>query len=208
MKDVFEKIYNENTWGGISRSGPGSDPEAVEDIARNLKKFIASRSIVRIVDVPCGVFGWQEAFLSQYIQYYGIDIVPEIQYKNLRKERFNHHHAFILADATRDPIIGGDLVICRDLMIHLPLADCVKLLHNLVGSGYKYYAFTNFPEIHGNPDLSAPGGFTTRNLMDEPFGLGVPYEILPETRVKGWPKKELVVYRHDQMKKRFGTITD
>ncbi|MCX6131980.1 MAG: class I SAM-dependent methyltransferase, partial [Proteobacteria bacterium] len=46
-----------------------------------------------------------------------------------------------------------DLVLCRDLLVHLNQADALEALSNITKSGSKYLLTTTFPEHNNNVDL-------------------------------------------------------
>jgi hypothetical protein len=197
VKKIFTDIYNNNRWEGVSRSGPGSDPDAVISVQRGLKSFIIERDIFNIIDAPCGEFGWQEGFLHQFNIYRGIDIVDEVIHKNIDRTMGRLNLSFKIGDLMHDPLPLSDLVIVRDLLIHLPLQYCIEVIANILYSGTRYIAFTHFPDCPGNKNVK-PGGYVERNMMVSPFSLGQPVRIIDETRVTTnghvWPRKQLLVF--------------
>ena len=82
---IFDHIFGNNTWGGISRSGPGSTIHGAFNWIQHLRKFLIEYEITSVADIPCGDTFWQFAIremntLSKL--YFGGDIVTSIIEQN------------------------------------------------------------------------------------------------------------------------------
>ena len=54
-KEAFEEIYSKHTWGGVSKSGPGSDPLATREYVNFVNNFLKENTnIESIVEIGCG----------------------------------------------------------------------------------------------------------------------------------------------------------
>ena len=76
------------------------------------------------------------------VDYTGVDVVPELVMEN-QKQHGTARRRFVVLDATRDPLPALDLIICRDLLIHLSTADCWAL-GNFAGTGSRLLLTSHF----------------------------------------------------------------
>ena len=80
-------------------------------------------------------------------------------------------------------VLGGlglpaaDLVLCRDLLIHLSLRDVFQVLAAVVASGAGWLLTSHFAARDGNPEIES-GDFRPVNLCREPFNLTEPQEVI------------------------------
>ena len=70
----------------------------------------------------------------------------------------------------------GDMVICRDLLNHIPLSDGRRVLRNLIASGTPLIALSNNRGSGLNTDVDNQGGgggaLRTIDVELSPFGWG------------------------------------
>ena len=200
---VFKKIYEMNSWGSKeNRSGKGSEYNATRNIVQGLIDFIALNRIQRIVDVPCGQFGYMKEVIDKtehIISYFGIDIVEQLIAENNSRFGSSMTH-FMFGDITSPNFPfelnpqNGSMIVCRDLLIHLPLIDAQFVVSRLLNSGAKYVAITQ-QDYHGGINQDIPhGSYAPRNLRAAPFNLPAPMINIQETHVQGYPKKYLSIY--------------
>lgn len=81
-----------------------------------------------------------------------------------------------MLDATCDRLPKADLVICRDLLIHLSLADISRVLNQVVGSGSGWFFATHFGDVGRNEEIES-GDFRPVNLCAP---LPRPLEVISE----------------------------
>ena len=91
-KIAFMSIFKSNYWRDYntpineeSYSGKGSDLKSCNNVINNLKNFINSEKVLKILDLACGDFLWMKIVLDstpQLKKYHGIEIVEEIVTKN------------------------------------------------------------------------------------------------------------------------------
>jgi hypothetical protein len=179
-KTRFNQIYERKEWGTYyddqvdvykGSSGSGSTPDNAKIYLDFLQKFIREVPIESVVEVGCG--DWQLSRLIDWqgIEYLGIDVVPSlIDHHNEHFSAPNIH--FLEADGTRIELPPADLLICKDVLQHLPLGDIERFLKKL--PRYKYAILVN--DVHPktltstNKEVSIGGG-RTLDLSVAPFYL-------------------------------------
>lgn len=174
----FEAHYETNYWrDAASRSGPGSSLDQTEAIRRALPELCRTLQVASILDVPCGDFHWMQSVELGDVRYIGIDIVEPLVAAN-RKAFGGPGRRFLRADIVRSVPPRADLVLCRDLLVHLSFADATRALRNLQRSGSTWLLATTFPARDRNDELS--GDWRTLNLEKPPFGFPPPARLLDE----------------------------
>lgn len=175
-RSVFEKIYRENLWGDAeSRSGSGSGLAATEKVRKGLLEAIQRLDVRTIVDAPCGDYYWLSTVdLSQKLTWYqGFDIVPQLIDQNNR--RFSTEKiSFKTSDLIKRVPPRADLILCRHLLIHLSLDDCLRVLRNFKASGSRYLMITNQPDADRNQEILFTGSYRPVNLRLPPFNFPEP----------------------------------
>jgi hypothetical protein len=186
-RTVFEQIYRENLWGdGESRSGTGSGITATEKIRHGLLDAIQRLDVQSMIDAPCGDFYWVSTLnLEQHLRsYIGFDIVPDVISRN--KNRWaGENISFELADLVKSVPPMADLILCRHLLIHLPLADCLRVLHNFKASGSRYLMITNQPQAERNDEILFTGSYRPINLYLPPFNFPQPIWAVDDSQPQG-----------------------
>ena len=183
-REIFTSIYKSGHWvrnqnnssqGKISISGPGSNlgTDQFYDLKDNMNKILEKYRIESILDMPCGDFLWiNEVIKNKKIDYLGIDIVDELIEKNISKYQ-NKKTNFQVKDIVEYSHKGlVDLVLIRDLFIHISNKDIAKIIKNLKDFDFKYLAVNCYSnEI--NKDV-ATGQHRKVNLLIPPFNLPKP----------------------------------
>ncbi len=182
----FTKIYNKKMFGkSESLSGPGSTLKGTKEIREALPKLIDSFGIGSIADIPCGDLNWIKELDLKNQFYCGYDIVPELVALNKLKYP---ELEFKILDATEELLPGFDLIICRDLLIHLTLAQSKKVLDNFKNSGSKFLLGSTYLNLSENKEIIIPKigvGFRPLNLSLSPFNLGTPELLINEGTTEG-----------------------
>lgn len=175
---LFTQFYRRNKWRGLSRSGTGSDASQTGVLERQLGVLLRELGVRRLLDVPCGDFAWMQRVDLAGIEYVGGDIVPPLIDANRR--RYGRAGVqFRIIDLLRDPLPAADLLLCRDCLVHLPLADGVAALRAVAASNIDYVLLTTFPERPLNADIPA-GKWRPLNLRRAPFALPPPLRLVVE----------------------------
>lgn len=180
LQQIFTQIYRTNEWGSNeSVSGPGSTLEQTNVIRRVIPKLCKHFGIKSITDAPCGDFNWLQKCDIDDVTYIGIDIVKDIIEKN--NTRFgNIKRTFQLIDVTKEPIPRADLILCRDLLVHLSFDDIYKTLKNFKDSNSKYLLVTTYVnEKRINSDIVS-GQWRPLNLHNAPFNFPQPILFILE----------------------------
>lgn len=181
-----------------SVSGPGSTLESTIEIRKVLPKLIDKYNINSIADVPCGDLNWMKEVDLKNVNYSGFDIVPNIVEKN--RMTFSEMQ-FQVFDAVEEILPETDLIICRDLLIHLTNEQSRKVLANFKKSGSKFLLCSTYTSIDFNKEISIPKfgvGFRPLNLSLYPFNLGTPEFTINENNNEGRGKfsdKSLALWR-------------
>jgi hypothetical protein len=178
----FQTIYQERFWSGASASGPGSSLEQTTKIRARLPGLLEDLGVKILLDAPCGDFFWMKHVDLGFAHYIGGDIVPELIEDNENKYG-SPKHRFEVVDLVASPLPDADLLLCRDVLVHLSYEDINKALKNLCDSNIKWLLTTHFPE-HQNEDIPS-GLWRPINLRDEPFSLPVPTELIDDTPSEG-----------------------
>lgn len=191
LTQTFTNIYKENRWGGIeSVSGLGSTLEETKNLRLLLEDFVDEYNIKRILDVPCGDFWWfSHINFKNKIDYEGWDIVPDLIQKNTEKyPNFNFKTKNIIETIPNKV----DLILCRDLLVHLSIENILKTLNNFKQSKSIYLASTTFDLIKENENI-IDGDWRQINLQTNPFLLG--YPIIKIIDSVNWPFKKLAIWK-------------
>ena len=180
-KNAFRHIYLSNHWQNYfkldlqkSRSGPGSNLNYTSDMSRKLEKFFAEKNIKTILDIGCGDFIWMNLLLNKYYnydKYLGLDIVDEL-IKNNNLKYSNNKISFKTFDLVKDEIPNGfDIILIRDVFIHLKNEQIVNFLNLLKNLDVKFFGVTSTPSLKENNELKAVGRYRDINIEIEPFNL-------------------------------------
>ena len=183
-----------------SISGPGSSMQQTHMIRAMIPEIIKKYTITSIFDLPCGDFNWMKHVDVGDCTYIGADVVKDLVLKNNSKYA-NTKRAFMHLDVTRDQLPLADLIICRDLLVHLSNEDIIITLRNFKKSGAKYLLTTTFKSRAGNNDITS-GDWRPLNLQVAPFRLPSPLEVINErcTEQNGiYSDKSMALWRLDDI---------
>lgn len=191
MKENFKSGWP----GGLPEtvSGAGSTAKFTEQLRPMLSQLMRRVGVKRFVDAPCGDFAWMQHVDLDGIDYIGIDIIDEIIANN--NSRFaKSGRVFQVADLTNDKLPAGDLIMCRDLILHLPEVNIIQLLRNFADSDFKWILISSYLNVE-NRDIPIPGAARPVNLTKAPFHFPEPAETdrLPDPP-KPTPGRYLFLY--------------
>src|SRR5579863_6436413 len=129
--EAFTHIYESAEWGrdayGKGTSGDGSNPDHAREYVEFLQDFLLYHNIKTVVDLGCG--DWQIGRVIDWsgVQYVGIDVVSSVIRKNAR--RFSSSNiSFVKADGIDYDLPRADLLICKEVLQHLPNEDIQKIV--------------------------------------------------------------------------------
>ena len=177
--ETFANVYRNNSWDDAeSRSGPGSRLDQTEEVRNALPDLLTRYQVRDFIDVPCGDWNWMNTIDLGSIRYRGGDIVPELIETN--KRRFgNDNRVFEVIDLIEGPLPSGDLLLCRDCLVHFSFKNVERFLANLHRSGIRYLLTTTFTDQAVNHDI-ATGDWRPINLEAAPFNFSRPLELIAE----------------------------
>lgn len=178
VEAVFTDIYRKKWWGSAETvSGVGSLLVSTRTLRRELPLLFKKYSVTSVLDIPCGDFNWMKEVDLAAIAYTGADIVEElIKDNNARYPGIR----FVQLDIIKDPLPSVDLILCKDLMIHLSTDAIFSVIKNLKASGATYLlATTSVDPAVSNTDIPS-GYFRKINLRNAPFNFPAPLEVIAE----------------------------
>jgi SAM-dependent methyltransferase len=176
VSSIFSNIYENKVWGvnkeGEGTSGQGSQLENAKEYVAYLNGFLATHSCKSVVDIGCGNWELSKHINWDSIQYTGYDVVQKIISKNTALYGSSNIH-FICDDGIYGETPEADLLICKDLLEHLPNDMISDFLYKL--QDYKYCLITNDiknDRINTPPNGDcAIGGYRPVDLTVAPFNL-------------------------------------
>jgi SAM-dependent methyltransferase len=161
-----------------SASGPGSALAAVAQTLALLDETTRELPTQRILDLGCGDWNWmKEAHWYRSKsggEYAGWEASSELV--DQLERRFGRPGvSFYLKDIVEEVFPPADLLICRDVLFHLPTALALKVVDKAKRTGSLLLA-TTFPTQLVNSDIKAylpikNWGFYEINLDIPPFNL-------------------------------------
>jgi hypothetical protein len=207
--EAFSAIYEGHAWkteGTVSLSGPGSDPVRTRAYRRLLARVLRRYRVRSVVDLGSG--DWASSRLVDWsgIDYLGLDVVP-FAVEHCRTHYGRPGVRFEVFDLLQDEPPPGDLLICKEVLQHLPnwavhralsflgryrLALLVNDLHET----YREPGWFKRPyKISAEPNLDIEiGSYRPLHLNAEPFNLGA-REVLDywnRDGAHGWLKQCLL----------------
>jgi hypothetical protein len=180
---IYERVFTANIelyrrQRSESLSGPGSCLTQTRELRERLPLTIESLKVRSILDAPCGDFNWMQHVGLGPVEYIGVDFMAEIVAENARRHESSSRR-FLRADVLGDPLPRADLILCRDLLVHLTYADIARALRNFKASGATYLMATTFTKARQNLDTSG-GEWRPLNLTDQPFNFPAPIRLVNE----------------------------
>ena len=184
--DSYDKQYsneggswNKNTCivNGIieTYSGPGSLIKNTNNLIQNLPLIFKKYNIKSIIDVPCGDFNYMKEINLDNIEYNGYDISKKAIEICLKYQKDNIK--FNILDATIEQLKYSDLIICKDLFLHLSFKDTEKILQNIINTKCKYFAVSRYDNGNViNIDKNSGLGARAIEITGEPFNFT--YDII------------------------------
>ena len=186
-----------------SSSGVGSSLAQTTAIREAIPSLVSKYLVQSILDAPCGDANWIREIGLNIQSYIGLDIsrlAVERNKKDPQSRRLATITKFTQCDIRSDECPTADLIICRDLLVHLSLKDCIKVLKRFIASDSKYLLTTNFAHVGENTDI-VTGSWRPLELALRPFYFPKPVETIIEDDKRGRVIKQLCLYDLRALKK-------
>jgi SAM-dependent methyltransferase len=195
VQRVFQEAYSRNLWGEAETvSGPGSGLARTASFRAEIPALLRELGARSLLDAGCGDLHWMKEVELPIDTYIGMDIVPELVASN-QERHGGTQKRFVHGDIVRDDLPRVDVILCRDCLVHLNLADASAALRNFWRSRSRYLLATTFVDLQTNVDVET-GGWRRLNLERDPFSLPAPERMIDERCVKpGATDKRLGLWR-------------
>ncbi len=171
---VFSQIYQQGAWGkdhlGQGTSGPGSTLKEGRPFIKYVQDFLRSFDVRSIVDLGCGDWALAREIDWSHRNYLGIDVVPSVIAKN-QALYASDNIKFLHLDGSVEALPSADLLICKDVLQHLPLSKIFQILFQI--QKFKYVIFVNGfsqGDLAVNGDIPI-GSYRPLDLSKPPFNL-------------------------------------
>ena len=181
LNTLFDVVYETNYWG--SGSGSGSNENLCRDYVAFLQEFFKTHNITSIVDAGCGDWQFSKNIDFSGITYQGFDVASFVI--NANTPRYSKDNiSFHLYDGDFSKLPSADLLICKDVLQHLPIAKIKEFITIL--PRFKYALITNDIGTNNNTEILPTQG-RTLDLREDPFYLdcSIVFEI-QENCPKSW----------------------
>jgi len=179
VEEVFTGFFESGEWkAGESVSGIGSELECTRHLVDELPRLFRSVGVSTVLDIPCGDFHWMKQVDLEGVHYIGADIVSDLIAENTRThgaDTVTFQHLNLISDE----LPKVDLILCRDCLVHLCMADVFQALENMCRSGAAYVLMTTFPGAAVNKDIIT-GRWRMLDFEKPPFAFPSPLEMINE----------------------------
>ena len=180
---VFDRLYRNGGWGGMG-SGPGSKVEVNKEYLYILNKILRyTPSIKTVLDIGCGDFQLMQHADLEGKEYLGIDVSDFIVETNTKKHGKPNVQFKVLNPVT-EQIPQADLIICKDVLQHLPNKDVESVLMKIWRMS-KFALITNDYTDANHDDIEV-GSHRPVNILLPPFNH-------PGVTVYGYIGKQVVL---------------
>jgi SAM-dependent methyltransferase len=179
---IFGSIYRNKQWGGGPNidfySGSGSDPGNIAPYIRGVRGFLAKLGPSIVVDIGCGDFVAGRQIVDLASQYIACDVVEELIERN-RRMFIRDNLSFMAADATKDDLPPGDVVIVKQVLQHLSNTQIHNVIQNL--RRYKIWIICDHIPIGDfEPNKDIETGWSIRSVINSGIVLTEPpFSIQP-----------------------------
>ena len=172
-RDAFSKVYSSDDWG---LGAMPDQPERRQFMTNLLEDFIRAHAVTSIAEYGCGFWNYTRYIDYTNKTYDGYDVVPGVIEYNSKVYGTDNIRFHLLTETTKPA--PADLLICKDVLQHLPPADIIHYLA-LFRATFRYSLIINdiAPEDNTNGEIPH-GGYHTINLAVPPFNVNV--EIIAE----------------------------
>lgn len=170
---IFDRIYKEGGWdnGGGHGSGWGSHIDYARPYVEFINGFLREHEIKSVLDIGCGDWQFSRFIDWKNSRYVGIDVVESVIEQNNRmfsKEGVS----FLRCRVEYADLSQFELILLKDILQHLSLEGCSKIIDRVVSSGCRFCLMTN--DTESGPDINTDivtGGYRHLDVSLPPLGL-------------------------------------
>lgn len=185
---LFDTVYETNMWG--NGSGSGSKEELLRGYVAFVQDFVRTHNIHTIADVGCGDWQFSKNIDWGAASYTGYDVASFVIRQN--RERYAKENInFVHYDGDFAQIQSADLLICKDVLQHLPNAK----IHDFIAilPKFRYALIANDIGERVNADI-LPTQYRALDLRQPPFCLALDIAYL----IKRMPREpDIAVMLYD-----------
>ncbi|WLQ38461.1 class I SAM-dependent methyltransferase (plasmid) [Streptomyces castrisilvae] len=180
--DVFSRGWPDQAPDTVC--GWGSSEPHTQLVRKGLRTIIESYDVKTLNDAGCGDLAWMSTMDLDDVDYIGYDVHERATWPELRQRGYRLEVVDIASTVLR----RADLLVCRDVFIHLPNDMILPALERFRGS-CRYLLTTSY----ASDPVPEQGAFSNYARVCEPslrhakldltlapFSLGEPLEIIPE----------------------------
>lgn len=173
IENVFDTIYEKGIWGrneeGLGYSGSGSSLEEAKPYIEFLENFIKANEIKSVLDVGCGDWTFSRHIDWGDVEYTGLDVAKSVIERN--QANFSAPNIrFYHFDGSFNNLPSAELLICKDVLQHLPIENVQQFLKNT--KPFKHCLITNsYADIYSSDKNRsiALGDYTPIDLTKPPY---------------------------------------
>jgi SAM-dependent methyltransferase len=168
-REAFRRHYEEESSAWGRQSGGGSSPYYTIEYRAFLDKFTRMNAVSSIVDIGCGDWQFSRFLNLDGIDYRGFDVVPSVVRKNAELYGSKTVRFAVMPDDI-DAVPGGDLLLMKDVLQHLPNKD-IFAFREKVFAKFRYCLLTNsFAKLNTRQNTEiAHGAFRCLDLASPPY---------------------------------------
>lgn len=197
-QNIFTQIYEEKLWFiEGTYSGQGSSLRETPVIRAKLPEILKELKINTLLDAGCGDFNWLKVTELPVKYYIGVDVVAPLV-ENNKKLYETENRIFLHRNIIQDSLPAADLILCRDVLNHLPYADIKRVIKNFKSSGAHYLLVTMQVATHQNSDVQT-AGWRPLNYLLAPFSFPAPRLIINEGGFEHNTGKSLALWLLDDI---------
>lgn len=181
MRAAFTELYERRGWlEPETVSGRGSTLASTRGVRQAIPALVRELGVRSVLDAGCGDGHWFREMELELERYVGVEVVEELARRN--RERWGGaRRELVSLDITRDPLPCVDLIVCRDVLVHLKNRHVLAALSSFARSGSRYLLATTFTSDRERANLDGPlGGWRPIDLRRAPFSLGEPERLVSE----------------------------
>lgn len=163
---------------GGSVNGPGSSLGCTQRLIDQLPAFLDRHRITSMLDIGCGDWTWMQLVDFGPMIYTGWDVDIQQIARNRRKFGGRNLCRFEAENIlTVDKVPRYDVILCRDVLAHLPTEYIEAVLAKFKASGSRYLLASTYPgadnSFEYHPEHFAWLGYCERpvDLQERPFTL-------------------------------------